>query len=76
MENAAGFTCSGGDFVFCSCLEGGEELLLYAQEESAEIHLWRQRASDTDDNLLLLVIHCHKERRLVHLRAARQIFSS
>lgn len=44
-----------------------EELLLYAPEERAEIHLWRQRSSDTDDNLLFLVIHCHKERSLVHL---------
>lgn len=36
-------------------------------QNKGETHLQRQRSSDTDDDLLFIVIHCHKKRRLVNL---------
>lgn len=43
--------------------------------ENAETHLQRQRPSDTDDDLLFIVIHRHKKRCLVNLRGRREIIN-
>lgn len=45
------------------------------QGEHTETHLQRQRSSDTNDDLLFIVIHRHKKRCLVNLRGRREIIN-
>lgn len=45
------------------------------QGEHTETHLQWQRSSDTNDDLLFIVIHRHKKRCLVNLRGGREIIN-
>lgn len=60
----------------------GDVLIVYKREnmtlrqgEHTETHLQRQRSSDTNDDLLFIVIHRHKKRCLVNLRGRCEIIN-